>query len=677
MSEQRQELAEEKDGPRFAPADYEYSTLMELLGVSVSKHLLDEHFTLIWANKFYYEFTGWSKEEYEATFHNRPDLYYRDDPQEWKELTEAVLGALAAHQKGYRLLSRFRRKNGDFIWVQFSTQFADEYINGYQVAYSVLTNVDGIVQMQREQSVTYESLPGFVAKYRVGQDLSLKLLEGNRRFIEYFGDGENGENPLHLKNIKANWTSIQENREKLLCGEPVQFVMNVMSRNGKALWLQVNASCVNWQDGCPVYLAICIDITDVTELREIQRRLTEQAEALKDALTVAERANRAKSEFLSRMSHEIRTPMNAIIGMTTIAAAYIEDRQRVKDCLEKIGYSSKHLMTLINDILDMSRIEAGRVQLESKPFSLRQLADRLYDMFAKNLEARGVHYEVRFEDMTVDYVIGDELRISQAIINFLSNAVKFTSEGEIIVTFRQMMRSAGHVDLMVRVHDTGIGMAPEFINRIFRPFEQESIETTKRYGGTGLGMAITDHIVRLMGGEIVVESEPGKGSDFSVYLHLPEAEAPEQTAKVKALSEDDAEEKMQDSFKGRHILLAEDNEINAMIAVEILQEMGAEVDVAENGEVAVERFSAQPAGHYDFILMDVQMPVMDGRTATRHIRALNREDAKTIPIFGLSADAFVEDERLSKESGMNSHFSKPVDFRRLQKEIGVFLNKDR
>ena len=363
--------------------------------------------------------------------------------------------------------------------------------------------------------------------------------------------------------------------------------------------------------------------------------------------------------------------------MLTLAEGKLEKDNPAMQYLEKVDELSDHLLSLINDILDMSRIEAGRVQLESKPFSLRQLADRLYDMFAKNLEARGVHYEVRFEDMTVDYVIGDELRISQAIINFLSNAVKFTSEGEIIVTFRQMMRSAGHVDLMVRVHDTGIGMAPEFINRIFRPFEQESIETTKRYGGTGLGMAITDHIVRLMGGEIVVESEPGKGSDFSVYLHLPEAEAPEQTAKVKALSEDDAEEKMQDSFKGRHILLAEDNEINAMIAVEILQEMGAEVDVAENGEVAVERFSAQPAGHYDFILMDVQMPVMDGRTATRHIRALNREDAKTIPIFGLSADAFVEDERLSKESGMNSHFSKPVDFRRLQKEIGVFLNKDR
>ena len=267
--------------------------------------------------------------------------------------------------------------------------------------------------------------------------------------------------------------------------------------------------------------------------------------------------------------------MNGITGMLTLAERRLTPEHPAMQYLTKANELSGHLLSLINDILDMSRIEAGKVELEQAPFSLRALGGRLYDMFAKTLDANGIHYAANFEEMTADWVIGDELRISQVIINFLSNAVKFTSQGEIIVTFRQMMLRDGKVDLMVRVHDTGIGMKAEFISRIFRPFEQEDTSTTRRFGGTGLGMAISDQLVKLMGGQIVVESLPESGSDFTVFLSL---------------------------------------------------------------------------------------PVMDGRTAARTIRGLARPDAADIPIYALSADAFAEDERLSRENGMNGHLTKPIDF---------------
>ena len=267
--------------------------------------------------------------------------------------------------------------------------------------------------------------------------------------------------------------------------------------------------------------------------------------------------------------------MNGITGMLTLAERRLTPEHPAMQYLTKANELSGHLLSLINDILDMSRIEAGKVELEQAPFSLRALGGRLYDMFAKTLDANGIHYAANFEEMTADWVIGDELRISQVIINFLSNAVKFTSQGEIIVTFRQMMLRDGKVDLMVRVHDTGIGMKAEFISRIFRLFEQEDTSTIRRFGGTGLGMAISDQLVKLMGGQIVVESLPESGSDFTAFLSL---------------------------------------------------------------------------------------PVMDGRTAARTIRGLARPDAADIPIYALSANAFVEDERLSRENGMNGHLTKPIDF---------------
>ena len=405
------------------------------------------------------------------------------------------------------------------------------------------------------------------------------------------------------------------------------------------------------------------------------RDITHEHQRLEDdktKLMQVEEASQSKTTFLSRMSHEIRTPMNGIIGMLALAEGKLQKQDPAMQYLDKADELSAHLLSLINDILDMSRIEAGKVELENKPFSLRAMGDKLYDMFAKTLDARGIRYAVNFEGVTVDWLLGDELRLSQIMINFLSNAVKFTEQGEIVVTIRQMMLREGNVDLLLRVHDTGQGMDPNFVYRIFRPFEQESIETGKKYGGTGLGMAITDQLVHLMGGQILVESLPGKGSDFTVYLTLPQAEADEQ-ASVTGQAED--QNQYEDAFQGCRILMAEDNDINAMIAVELLEDMGAKVDVAQNGQLALEAFQAKPEHYYDFILMDVQMPVLDGRAATRALRALDRSDAEDIPIFALSADAFIEDVRLSMESGMNGHYSKPVDFIALRRNVGAYLRR--
>lgn len=404
---------------------------------------------------------------------------------------------------------------------------------------------------------------------------------------------------------------------------------------------------------------------DTFQFRDITEDKKE-LEAAKEQLKIAESVSQSKTEFLSSMSHEIRTPMNGIIGMLTLAHGQLRGHS-AENYIIKAEQLSKYLLSVINDILDMSRIEAGKIELESKPFELAALAEKLRNMFQKNVETKGVAFYVEMKDVDVKYIVGDELRISQILVNFLSNAQKFTEKGEIRVTFRQLQKENGKVSLMFRVHDTGKGMDAKFISRIFKPFEQESQDITKQYGGSGLGMSITDRLVHLMGGEIVIDSMLGKGSDFSVYLTLPIAEVSE----IETEQEDETGTDF--TFNGCHILMAEDNEINAEIAVSILENEGAKVDVAVNGKDAVEKYAASAPGTYNFILMDIQMPVMNGRDAAKQIRSMDRKDAGEIPIFALSADAFVEDQRLSAMSGMNGHFTKPIDFEEMRVQIGKIL----
>ncbi|WP_367397104.1 hybrid sensor histidine kinase/response regulator [Anaerotruncus massiliensis (ex Togo et al. 2019)] len=523
-------------------------------------------------------------------------------------------------------------------------------------------------------------------------------------------------------------------------------------------------------------------------------------QTLKDALVNAQNANAAKQNFLSRMSHEIRTPMNAIIGMTTIAGAYIEDRKRVEDCLEKIGYSSKHLMTLINDVLDMSKIDEGKMTIAHETFNLESVAESITSIFYPQAMEKGIHFSMPLIDLTDTVLIGDSLRLNQVLINLLSNALKFTPAGGAVrVEIQQVQKKNGRVRLRFTVSDTGIGMSAEFMERLYLPFEQESAATSRRFGGTGLGMSICKNLVTLMGGTISVKSELDKGSSFIVeldfdvaeekgeaFLHhhhaleslkvlvadddqdccihttlllknlgilsrwvltgaecvdevlsahkvgeeydvclidwkMPDMDGIEVTRRVREFVgpnttiiiitaydwtsiEQSAREAGANAFlskpifastlynallavtgiertikshenikpdlalKGRRALLAEDNELNREIAVELLKMTGMEVDCAGDGQEALERFLKDGDG-YDLILMDIQMPVMDGHEAAKAIRRSGHPKAKTIPIIAMTADAFHEDVVKAGESGMNGHLAKPIDPARLYQII--------
>lgn len=417
------------------------------------------------------------------------------------------------------------------------------------------------------------------------------------------------------------------------------------------------------------YLLIFSDITNEYRLRQ---------KALED-LKKAEKESRAKTDFLSNMSHEIRTPMNGIQGLLALARANVNDRNLMDAYLDRTEKLSQFLLTLINDILDISRIESGKMELEKEVFDLRELATRLDTMFRKTAEAKGIHWKVEMQDCRTHYVIGDEMRISQVIINFISNANKFTPSGGLVtVTFREMEVIEGAMHLMIRVRDTGKGIKEDFIDKVFHPFEQEDASTAHNYGGSGLGMAIADNIVKLMGGKILVESEEGKGTEFAVYITLPVAEEMEiaEQPVTDGIAGQSTEEKeaqrteaiAQFSLEGLHILLAEDNDINAEVAMELLSMQGAVVERAADGADAVRRFEESEPGAYDVILMDIQMPQMNGWEATEVIRKLERADAG-LPIFAMSANAFTEDQRHSLESGMNGHINKPVNYEEVRRMI--------
>lgn len=392
---------------------------------------------------------------------------------------------------------------------------------------------------------------------------------------------------------------------------------------------------------------------------------------IRKALDTAEKASEAKSKFLSSMSHEIRTPMNGIIGMTEIARKSVDDREMVLDCLKKIDLSSSYLLTLINDILDMSRIESGKTELEQKAFELAEILERIYVMFRQRAEEKEIEFTVRCDDLTTEMVIGDELRISQILVNIISNALKFTQAGgRVTVDIHEKEVTREQVTLEFSISDTGIGISEEFQKKLFEPFEQERDNTSRQYGGTGLGLAISHSFVQMMHGEIVVESRAGSGTKFIITLPLkrPDVEQKEKH-KEEELTATESFQRKSGSLESTCILLAEDNAINAEIVSFMLENNGAVVDIAANGQEAVDKFSESPENYYKMILMDIQMPVLNGLEASQSIRGMSRRDAKEVQIIGLSANAFIEDINKAKSSGMNDYLTKPLDMYKLEKVI--------
>lgn len=469
------------------------------------------------------------------------------------------------------------------------------------------------------------------------------------RFIEQFVINKQDDKNIQLKldTILARLKESPTGYEFLL---PYRYGETERYKQVNVLWGDQN------------HKTVCLVRADVTDMLAAER---ESQTALENALALAEQANRAKSDFLSAMSHDIRTPMNAIMGMTTLAVTHIDEKERVADCLQKISVSSKHLLSLINDVLDMSKIEGAKIHLNRMQISVFELLDQLSTIMSPQAKDSGLQLTIRTKNISHAFFYGDHLRINQILINLLSNAVKFTPEGgqvDFLTEEIPARQSSKNVRYRFSVKDTGIGMSEDFLIHLFEPFVRS--DSVAKIEGTGLGLSIIKGLVDLMGGEITVQSCLGEGSVFTVELECEKAENQDKilnngTCYGMGLSED----KM---LAGCCILVAEDNAINAEITCGILDMFGAKTVVKGDGEQAVHAFQAAKPGTFDAILMDIQMPKMNGYEATTVIRKMERPDAASIPIIAMTANAFAEDVQLSLDCGMTAHVSKPVDVQTLK-----------
>ena len=446
---------------------------------------------------------------------------------------------------------------------------------------------------------------------------------------------------------------------------PGQFDPSGLNRH--AVYDESSMSCLQaaiWNQGMFAGILSFEVKADGYSWNDEQRKLLEELSKIIPSFVMKARADavsQAKTDFLSRMSHEIRTPLNAIVGMTAIARNVVDHRDRVLECLDKLETSNQYLISLINDILDMSRIESGKMELNVQPMDMEDFVRSLEGMMRPQAEQKGLRFIVENRCCQGLALVTDRLRLEQVLINIIGNAVKFTGEGgDVVFSITPEERCSGGQRLTFSVKDTGIGIASEALDSIFNAFEQAEKNTSVRYGGTGLGLAISSRLVQMMGGTLGVRSVLGEGSEFYFTLTLPIGKLDGETPRSREPEHHD--------FHGRRLLIVEDNLLNQEIAQSLLEMEGFLVETAENGQAALDAFGSHEPGYYDAVLMDIRMPVMDGIEATRRIRTMERPDSRTIPIIAMTANAFDQDSRKSLDSGMNGHLSKPI---RVEELLGM------
>ena len=634
-------------------------------------------------------------------------------PDDYEEVSQSIVEQIDTGEDNLDYVEyRIIRKDGTIRWVDDYGHYTDTDAYGgiYYVFISDITSKRQQQEMERRLALQAQLLEE--ERQRLERDKMITALASDYRGVYYvqldtnegvcyqehtelkggFGMGEHFSFQRDISYYGATYVTEQYRGEFMefikpesiregLKAERVISFRYLVNHNGKESYETIRFAGVRHPEDRDDHIVHAVSMC-FTDVDVETRRNLEQARVLEDALVAAEEANRAKTAFLANMSHEIRTPMNAIIGLDSIALSNPDISEETRDQLEKIGASAQHLLSIINDILDMSRIESGRMVVASEEFSLGKVLEQINTIIGGQCREKGVEYECRLESELAEYYVGDDMKLRQIMINVLGNAVKFTSEGgRVVFAVEQIAHSGGRSTLRFTISDTGKGIGKDYLPRIFDTFSQEDNSATNQYGSTGLGLSITKNLVELMDGNIEVESEQGVGTTFTITIALEdsnrESASPEASGvqpeglSVSPISDVPADNKL----KGLRVLLAEDVEINAEIIVAIMAMRDVEVDLAENGKIAVDTYANHDPYYYDAVLMDMRMPVMDGLEASRTIRAMGREDSESIPIIALTANAFDDDVQNSMQAGLNAHLSKPVEPQVLFETMEALVNE--